>query len=355
MTQPAPGRAMWWVAGGAALLAVAGGVTFLAAARSGAPPVQAGAVEVRVTDAACEPMAPTVPAGQTSFVIRNDSNRALEWEILDGVMVLAERENIAPGMSATMTERLRPGQYAITCGLLSNPRGTLTVEATAESASRSSAPPTAEFIGPLSEYRVYLLTQAGELDRGLAALDTALGSGDVAAAQAAWRSAALPWARLAPAMTRYSDLSARMEPQAAYLQGGEHDPAFTGLHRIEYGLFMQNSTAGLQPVAQALRQDAAELTGRLRALKLAPADLPAMAALAAQRTGDGMAPRYAPADPAQQAALREGIARPVTLLAPLVKAADPAAASALDEALSGADLAALPAAIDRAAAAIALD
>lgn len=350
----APGRGMWWAVGGAAALAVAGGGAFWAASRGGGPVPVEGAVSVRVTDTACDPMVLTVPAGRTSFVIRNDSDRPLEWEILDGVMVLAERENIAPGLTATMTERLQPGEYAITCGLLSNPRGTLTVQATAESLARTSAPPVADFIGPLSEYRVFLLTQSRRLNAALVDLDAAVDAGDVAAAKTAWRAAQLPWARLSPVMNRFADLSARMEPRAAYLAQREADPAFTGFHRIEYGLWQQNATEGLGTVAKALIADAAELGTRLGALRLEPAELPRMAAQSARRSAEA-GPSYAPADPAQVAALREGIGRPVVLLRPLIAAADPASATALDEALAKSDAAPLPQVIERAAAVIGLN
>ena len=86
-----------------------------------------GSVSIAVNDAACEPMALTVPSGQTVFNIQNNSGRKLEWEILKGVMVVDERENIAPGLADKMTVTLLPGEYEMTCGLLTNPRGKLTV------------------------------------------------------------------------------------------------------------------------------------------------------------------------------------------------------------------------------------
>lgn len=350
----APGRAMWWAVGGAAALVIAGAGAFWAAARARTPAALDGAVAVRVTGSACEPMALTVPAGRTRFVVRNDSDRPLEWEILDGVMVVAERENIAPGLTATLTEQLHAGEYAITCGLLSNPRGTLTVLATAESAARTSAPPAADFIGPLSEYRVFLITQSRRLNAALADLDAAIAAGNVADARSAWQAAQLPWARLWPVMNRFADLSARMAPQAVYLARREDDPGFTGFHRIEYGLWRQGSAQGLEPAAKALLADAADLGTRLAALRLEPGDLPRMAAQAAGRSEQAAAP-YAPVDPAQSQALREGIARPMMLLRPLVAAADPGGAAALDAALVTDDLALLAPAIERAAAAIGLD
>ncbi len=86
-------------------------------------------VKVTVNDKQCEPMTLTVAAGKTQFVVHNTSQKGLEWEILNGVMVIEERENIAPGFTQKMTANLEPGEYEMTCGLLSNPRGKLTVTA----------------------------------------------------------------------------------------------------------------------------------------------------------------------------------------------------------------------------------
>ena len=56
-------------------------------------------VKVTVNDKQCEPMTLTVNSGKTQFIIQNHSQKALEWEILKGVMVVEERENIAPGFT----------------------------------------------------------------------------------------------------------------------------------------------------------------------------------------------------------------------------------------------------------------
>ena len=81
--------------GAAAGLVVAGGAALWLAARFATPEPTDGAIAVTVTDATCQPAELTLPAGRTTFRIHNASDRPLEWEILDGVMVVAERENIA--------------------------------------------------------------------------------------------------------------------------------------------------------------------------------------------------------------------------------------------------------------------
>lgn len=85
-------------------------------------------VQVSVNDRQCEPMNLHLSPGKHRFIITNKSMRALEWEILDGVRVVAERENIAPGFYQKMTVDLEPGEYQTTCGLLTNPQGKLLVD-----------------------------------------------------------------------------------------------------------------------------------------------------------------------------------------------------------------------------------
>ena len=143
-----------------ALLVVAGLAAFWYASKEArkAPAKAANnAVTVTIQGNACEPNEITVPAGRTTFTIVNKSNRALEWEILDGVMVVEERENIAPGFSQTMTVKLQPGEFAITCGLLSNPRGKLHVMPSAASQAEAARPSLVNYVGALAEYQVFLV------------------------------------------------------------------------------------------------------------------------------------------------------------------------------------------------------
>lgn len=329
-------RATTLALAGAGLLVVLGLAAFWYAARTAVPEPTDGAIAVTVTDAACEPAELTVPAGRTTFRIHNASDRALEWEILDGVMVVAERENITPGLNATLTERLKPGTYAITCGLLSNPRGTLTVTATAESEAAKAQPETRAFIGPLSEYRVYLGRRASELVEATAALHDRIGAGDLEGAKAAWLAARQPWRQMAPVSGRVADLAESMDPLADYLAGREQDPAFTGFHRIEYGLWSAGSTDGLVPVAERLSADAAALKDRLKGLDVAPADLAGNAADLAARVADqatGAQAPYSHADLAEFSADLDGIAKSALLVDPLAAEADPAASEALRDAL----------------------
>lgn len=271
----------------------------------------------------CEPDALTVPAGRTAFRIVNRSERAVEWEILDGVLVVEERENIAPGLSQVINANLMPGDYTITCGLLSNPRGTLHVTPTAESdASAKARPSMVAFIGPLSEYRVYLSSQSSALIKAVTALQQAIDAADLDQAQAAYLQARVVYQRIAPAAQRFADLDNAINARADYYEKREQDLGFNGFHRIEYALFNQHRVDGLALTVQRLQTDVTGLKQQLMAQTMAPEQLVSiitrnMRTLAEVRS-NGEEERYSHADLSGFAANLEGTRKVIDLLRPLL-------------------------------------
>ncbi len=79
--------------------ALRAGIAALFASAFSAQAADIPQVKITVNDKQCEPMSVTVNSGKTQFIIQNHSQKALEWEILKGVMVVEERENIAPGFA----------------------------------------------------------------------------------------------------------------------------------------------------------------------------------------------------------------------------------------------------------------
>ena len=154
--RPSSQRLMKLAVVGAALLVVAGGVAFYYASKGVKSGSSGDAIIVTIKDGACDPNAITVPAGRSTFTIVNKSDRALEWEILDGVMVLEERENIVPGFSQTLQAKLKAGDYEITCGLLNSPRGTLHVTPSAESDAEAARPALVAYLGRWPSFRCFL-------------------------------------------------------------------------------------------------------------------------------------------------------------------------------------------------------
>ena len=321
-----PPRALRWAVAGSVIVMIAAGGLFYYASQLAAAKRKVHGNEVTVTihPHSCEPNALTVPAGFNSFRIVNASERAVEWEILDGVLVVEERENIAPGLSQVINATLAPGDYAITCGLLSNPRGTLHVTPTAASeASARARPAMVAFIGPLSEFRVYLSSQGNALIKAIDALSQAIATGDLAQAQALYVPAREAYQRLAPAAQRLAELDNSINARADYFEKREQDPGFIGFHRLEYGLFQQRSTQGLTPIAQQLQANSVLLKQQLLAQSLPPEQLVSIVArtlhnLADTRAGSGEEERYSHIDLNGFAANLQVTHKVVDLLRPLL-------------------------------------
>lgn len=340
-----PSRALQFAVAGSVILMIAAGAMFYFASQAAQKKrVANSGNETVVTIHAknCEPNAITVPAGKNAFRIVNASDRAVEWEILDGVLVVEERENIVPGLSQIINANLQPGDYAITCGLLSNPRGTLHVTATAESDAAAKARPSmVAFIGPLSEYRVYLSTQSSALIRAVNDLQQAIESGDLAQAQQAYAPARAAYQRIAPAAQRLAELDNAINARADYFEKREQDPGFSGFHRIEFGLFSQKSVEGLTPVVQKLQSDIATLKQQLLAQSIAPEQLASMIVRSmrslAEIRSNGEEERYSHIDVTGFAANLEGTRKVIELLRPLLAKTSGDVLKKIDSATTGLD------------------
>lgn len=118
-------------------LLLAGGLSALAllalgAAGCGSDDSASGAnvVDVKITDAGCEPAELTIPAGATTFDVTNEgADDVTEFEVMDGDEVLGEAENIAPGLSGKFSLTLDAGEYTTYCpGGDTSEHGVLIVE-----------------------------------------------------------------------------------------------------------------------------------------------------------------------------------------------------------------------------------
>ena len=332
-----------------ALLVVAGLAAFWYAsgvARKAPPKAADNAVTVTIQGNVCEPNEITVPAGRTTFTIVNKSNRALEWEILDGVMVVEERENIAPGFSQTMTVKLSPGDFAITCGLLSNPRGKLHVTPSAASMAEAARPSLVNYVGALAEYQVFLRLEAGGLEDAARALADAIKAGDLPQARALYAPAHQAYKRIEPMAELFADLDTRLNARADYFEKREADAGFTGFHRIEHALYGQNDLKGLAPVADQLVADIGVLQSRLRGLDMPPERLAGSASKLLRRVADnlpaGGEDHYGHAELVNLQGTYEGTKKISELLQPLLVKAAPALQKRVDERFAAFDAALAP-------------
>ena len=280
-----------------------------------------GSVSIAVNDAACEPMALTVPSGQTVFNIQNNSGRKLEWEILKGVMVVDERENIAPGLADKMTVTLLPGEYEMTCGLLTNPRGKLTVTDSGFKATASQAD-MAKLEQPLAEYKAYVQAEAKDLVAKTTEFTAAVKAGNIAKAKSLFAATRYHYERIEPIAELFNELDPAIDAREDDFKQGPKDPAFTGFHRLEYALWVENSTAGVNEIADKLLADVKTLQQEIDLLSFPPNKVVGGAAVLVEEVAgskiSGEEDRYSHTDLSDFQANIEGAQKIVDLFRPLI-------------------------------------
>ena len=193
------------------------------------------------------------------------------------MMVVSERENIPPGMAQDLTAKLAPGDYQITCGLLSNPKGSLHVVGLAE----SGRPSQVELVGPLAEYRVYASYEIDALLDDTRRLADAVRASDLRAARASFSVAHAHYARLAPIAVFFLDLDGDVD------SSGRADPASSGFRQLEWDLSTNVAPRDIGPLADKLVAEIVAMQARFENLPLTPAPTIAGAveAIGGRRTG----------------------------------------------------------------------
>ena len=221
----------------------------------------------------------------------------------------------------------------MTCGLLSNLQGTLTVTE-GDGSERVTEVSARALIGPLAEYQVYLTLRGRALAKAAEQLQQQIAAGDLSAAQQAYREARTVDQQMALAVGLFSDLDQRLNARADYFALREQDPEFMGFQRLAYSLFEQQSLDGLLPVAEQLNLDVADLRERLRAEgvpapQLARGAGSVLQAWHAQQQGQAQLSELALAD---LMSLQQGVDKVVSLVVPVLQQAHPEQAAHLAEA-----------------------
>ncbi len=298
----------------------------ISAASTAAHAADVPQVKVSVNDKQCDPMTLTVDAGKTQFIIRNDSQKGLEWEILKGVMVVEERENIAPGFTQKLTANLEAGEYEMTCGLLSNPKGKLIVKASGAKVN-DGKPDVLQLVGPIAEYKVYVTKEVEQLVAGTKAFTDAVKAGEIEKAKALFAPTRQHYERIEPIAELFSDLDGKIDAREDDFEKKAEDPNFTGFHRLEKALFGDNTTKDMSAFADQLYNDTLELQTRINELAFPPGKVVGGAAglieeVAASKIS-GEEDRYSRTDLWDFRANVDGAQKIVNLLRPLLEKANP--------------------------------
>jgi high-affinity iron transporter len=290
------GQQPWAVAGALVVIPVLAAGTTIAALPA-ASSASAAAVTVTVTRTGCARDWTSASAGTQTFTVDNQSGLAGEINLDDASGdIVAEIETIGPRTSAQLSATLYGGTYVFKCFMGGLPATVsqlvrVTGAGNAAAANPALASPikgtavgvkpvtTGQLAGPNKEYQAYAARQLADLARAVTRIQADLRGGDMAAAKEDWLTAQLDWERVGASYDSFGNIGLAVDGLPDGLPGGVNDKNFTGLHRLEYGLWHGQSAATLLPVAATLASNVALVQQNLTSADLAgdPANLPVRA------------------------------------------------------------------------------
>lgn len=136
--------------------------------------------------------------------------------------------------------------------------------------AHAAGDPSLDLVEPLADYKIYISEKLQKLVTDTTAFTDAIKAGELEKAKALFAPTRMSYEAVEPVAELFSDLDASIDSRADDYEQAEKDPGFPGFHRIEYGLWGQNSTEGLAPIADKLLADVKELDKRIADLTLPP-------------------------------------------------------------------------------------
>ncbi|MCB9948790.1 MAG: iron uptake system protein EfeO [Rhodospirillaceae bacterium] len=141
---------------------------------------------------------------------------------------------------------------------------------TALTGAASAQDATLDLVGPLAQYKIYVAENTAELVANTRAFVEAIKTGDLEGAKALFAPTRTSYEAVEPIAELFSDLDVAIDARADDYEHAEEDPAFVGFHRIEYGLWVEGTTEGLEDYADKLMADVIDLNNRINALTFPP-------------------------------------------------------------------------------------
>ncbi len=212
---------------------------------------------------ACTLSATTAPSGNLVFTVTNSGADVTEFYLLadDGLRIVAEVENIGPGLSRDLVTVAKPGSYFTACkpGMVGDGiRAPFTV-----TDSGADVAPTGELADQIAAattgYVAYIKDQTEQLLTGTEAFVTAYTAGDDDEARKLYAPTRVHWERIEPVAESFGDLDPRMDLREADLAEGEE---WTGWHLLEKDLWQPDAAANggeeYVPLTDAQRKEYAD-------------------------------------------------------------------------------------------------
>jgi iron uptake system component EfeO len=298
-----------------------------------------GPIAVQASDTSCAVARNSADAGTNVFAITNKGSKVTEFYVYaPGDRVMAEVENIAPGLSREMHVELPAGSYETACkpGMIGKGiRSAFTV-------SGSSAPLTddAKLADATASYQRYVKSQTGALLTKTEEFVAAVKANEVAKAKELFPISRTYWERIEPVAEIFGDLDPKIDGREEVVEEGM---PFTGFHRIEKDLWGSGDVSKDGPIADQLLADVKEIVAKANAEKLSPLQLAngAKALLDEVATGKitGEEDRYSHTDLWDFNANVEGSKAAIASLRPVLEERDPALVKTLDTEFANVDAA----------------
>ncbi|WP_421084570.1 iron uptake system protein EfeO [Rothia nasimurium] len=216
------------------------------------------AITVSSTTSDCAVSTNTTTSGTSTFNIKNDGEKTTEFYLLgsDGLRIVSEKENIAPGQTVDLTVSLQPGDYYTACkpGMRGENVGTAAFTVTGDPVELTGEQKEL-YEQAVANYVNFAKNEVGELLPAVEAFATAYMKGEDDTARELYASTRVHYERIEPIAEALGILDPRIDyREIDYLAEAEllaqDDPTFTewlGFHRIEKDLWV--------PAADKLQPD----------------------------------------------------------------------------------------------------
>lgn len=195
-------------------------------------------------------------------------------------------------------------------------------------------PTAAELVAPLADYKIWVDEEIDALVASTQVFVDAIKRGDIEKAKALYAPTRVHYERAEPLAELFGVLDKAIDVRADDFEKKEADPAFTGFHRLEYGLFEKKSLDGLAPIADKLNRDVRELRASLKTLVVPPEKVVGGAAALIEEVAatkiSGEENRYSGADLWDFKANVDGASKIHELLRPLTTKEDAALVKRID-------------------------
>ncbi|MBB5777725.1 iron uptake system protein EfeO [Nonomuraea jabiensis] len=239
------------------------------AASSGSAPAQPGKITVAASDTECKVGAAEVAAGTTTFTITNGGTKVTEFYVYaPGDRVMAEVENIVPGLTRELIAELPAGAYETVCkpGMV----GKGIRNAFKVTGEHKALTEDAKLADAVASYKRYIKSQSDTLLVKTQEFVDAVKAGKIDKAKELYPVSRTYWERIEPVAEIFGDLDPAIDAREADLADGEE---WTGFHRIEKDLWIKKDISKDGPVADKLIADVKTIVSKSNAAQLTPLNL----------------------------------------------------------------------------------